>query len=613
VAEVDGLGRLSLAELANVEVTSVSKSPEPLARAPASIYVITHEEIARSGAATLFEVLRLAPNLLVSQLGASNYVASARDFGGNTGAQNFANKLLILIDGRSVYSPLFSGIYADAQDLNLEDVDRIEVISGPGATLWGANAMNGVINIVTRPTYLTDGSFVRSGAGNQQQVLSARYGGKIDESRSYRFYAKGYHGDAMELPDGTSAHDGWARIQGGFRTDWAAERQNTTIQGDAYRATENQLGAGDVLISGANVLARWQRHTDYSDLSLQAYVDQTERFSPLNSGAFVLQTYDIQLQQAISGSARHQFVWGAGGRINSYSITNSPTLLFLPPHRSLTLANVFAQDTVSLGESVKLTLGLKMEDDPYSGWTPLPDARISWNATDKSDFWAAASGAVRSPTPFDQDVAEKLGTVLFLQGQPLFRPERVAAYEAGYRVQPADRFSLSVSGFYNVYDDLRTIEPASGTAFLPLHWGNLMKGDTFGVEAWAKWQVMDWWRLSPGVTWLDKRLRFKNGASMLLGLPQAGDDPKAHVSLNSSMNVGAKVDFDLSLRYVSPLPNPELASYYDMSARIAWRASKALELSVNGENLLHARHQEYAGPAGEEIVRSVMAEAQWKF
>jgi iron complex outermembrane receptor protein len=274
---------------------------------------------------------------------------------------------------------------------------------------------------------------------------------------------------------------------------------------------------------------------------------------------------------------------------------------------------VFAQDTLSLGESVKLTLGLKMEDDPYSGWTPLPDARISWNATDKSDFWAAASGAVRSPTPFDEDVAEKLGTVLFLQGQPLFRPERVAAYEAGYRVQPADRFSLSVSGFYNVYDDLRTIEPASGTVFLPLHWGNLMHGNTFGVEAWAKWQVADWWRLAPGVTWLDKRLGFKNGASTLLGLPQAGDDPKAHVSLNSSMSFGPKVDFDLSLRYMSPLPNPELASYYDMSARIAWRASKALELSVSGENLLHARHQEYAGPAGEEIVRSVMAEARWKF
>lgn len=607
------LSRMSLDQLANVEVTSVSKAPEPLRRAPATIFVITHEAIARSGATSLIEALRLAPNLQVIQLTANNYALGARGFGGHQESQNFANKLLILIDGRSVYSPLFSGIYSDAQDVLLEDVDRIEVISGPGGTLWGANAMNGVINIITRPAYLTDGTLVQAGLGNQDQNVAARYGGKLSGDTSYRVYGMAFHRGAMEMADGSSAHDGWNKGQGGFRLDWNHAQDSLTVQGDAYRATENELGADDGLVLGANALARWQHHTDGSVIQLQAYYDQTERFGPLQSGAFVLHTYDVEAQQSLQLGAAQRLVWGAGERINSYGITNTPTLLFLPEQRALTLTNAFVQDTVSLGEAVQLTVGLKMEDDPYSGWGALPDARLLWELSGTASVWAAASRGIRSPTPFDTDVVEKLGTTVFLTGNPKFAPEKVSAYEVGYRGQPATALSMSISLFYNVYDDLRTIELASSTAFLPLHWGNLMRGDTYGVTAWADWQASDWLRLSPGFRLLRKHLRFEAGASELLGIAQAGDDPASQANLTVSMDLGHSTTFDASVRYVGSLPDPGLKAYCDMTARLAWRASRALELSVSGTNLIHARHQEYPGPTGEEIGRAGMVEARWSF
>jgi iron complex outermembrane receptor protein len=254
-----------------------------------------------------------------------------------------------------------------------------------------------------------------------------------------------------------------------------------------------------------------------------------------------------------------------------------------------------------------------MEDDPYSGWGALPDARLLWELSGTASVWAAASRGIRSPTPFDTDVVEKLGTTVFLTGNPKFVPEKVSAYEVGYRGQPAAALSVSMSLFYNVYDDLRTIELASSSAFLPLHWGNLMRGDTYGVTAWADWQASDWLRLSPGFRLLRKHLRFEAGASELLGVAQAGDDPASQANLTASMDLGHSTTFDASVRYVGSLPAPALKAYCDMTARLAWRASRALELSVSGRNLIHARHQEYPGPTGEEIGRAGMVEARWSF
>ncbi len=612
-APAEELTRLSLSDLANVEVTSVSKSGEGLQRAAASIYVISRDDILRSSATNVFEALRLAPNLLVTQLTSSSYVVAARGFGGNPSAQNFANKLLILVDGRSAYSPLYSGIYSIALDVMLEDVDRIEVISGPGATLWGANAMNGVINIITRASILTTGSFVEAGAGNIEQTISGRYGGQAGENAAFRVYGTAFHRAAMDLETGDSAHDGWSKGQGGFRYDWSKNSDSVTVQGDLYRGTQNQPGTQESVVLGGNVVTRYVHQTEHSDFELQAYIDQSEQESPGDGGGFVLNTYDIEFHHGIALGASNRLVWGAGERLNLYSITNAPSLMFVPSSRGLTLGNIFIQDTFSPAPSVNLTAGFKMEDDPYWGWSPLPDVRASWQFTDRSTLWAAASRAIRSPTPFDTDVQEKLGSLVYLMARTDFRPESVWAYEIGARSQPSAALSLSATLFYNEYDDLRTVEPGSATNFIPLRWGNLMQGDTFGVEAWATWQLKAWWRLSPSVTWLRENLRFKEGASQLLGIAQAADDPSSHAALTSSMDLPRHITFDTSLRYVGALPDPALPHYFELDARAGWQMNRATELALSGTNLLHARHQEFTSPIGESIVRGVMVEARWKF
>lgn len=617
----DELAHMSLKDLTNVEVTSVSKTPEPLSRAPAAVHVITHDEIVRSGATSIPEVLRLAPNLEVRQLTATSYAITARGFGGNQMDQNFSNKLLVLIDGRSVYNPLFSGVYWDAQTVLLQDVDRIEIISGPGATLWGANAMNGVINIITRPAYLTQGAFASAGAGNQEQNAGVRYGGKINEETAYRVYGLGFRRDALELPDGARAQDPWWNGQAGFRVDSSLSGDNLTVQGDAYHASEDQSGAPTQIVAGANLLGRWQHHTPRSELQLQGYFDDTQRGVPNGGAGFVLHTYDLELQQSLELGGAHRLVWGAGERLNIYDLrftTGGATALrFAPSHRSLTLGNLFAQDTWKIVPTLSLTAGIKLEDDPFSGWAFQPDARLSWMATATTQIWAAVSRAIRAPTPFDEDVEETVGPILFLTGNRHFKPERVTAYEVGYRSQPAPRLSLSASVFYNRYVDLRTINvgPTTGSApfGLPLYWGNDMEGSTYGVEAWADLQITDWWRLSPGFRSFHEDLHFEPGYLALLPTSQAGDDPSAQGFLRSSMDLGARITFDAAIRYVNALPDPVLPGYYEMSARLGWRVRPDLEIALSGANLLHARHLEYPAPDGEAIQRSGLLEVRWGF
>jgi iron complex outermembrane receptor protein len=609
----DDLTRLSLSDLANVEVTSVSKSRQSLQRAAASIFVITHDDIQRSSATNVFEALRLAPNLLVTQVSATSYTVASRGFGGNPTAQNFANKLLMLVDGRSVYTPLYSGIYSFALDLILEDIDRIEVISGPGATLWGANAMNGVVNIITRAPNLTTGTFVDLAGGNNEQTVATRYGASAGENAAFRVYGDGFQRAAMEVAPGQSAGDRWTKGQGGFRYDWTSDSNRFTVQGDAYRATEHELASQDGLALGGNVVARFEHDGERSSLKLQAYYDQSEQEAPGSGGGFVLNTYDIEGQQSIALGSRNLLIVGAGERLNDYSITNATSLLFEPSSRDLTLGNVFAQDTLHVSSALDLILGFKMEDDPYSGWSPLPDVRTSWQVNDKTTFWAAASRAIRSPTPFDVDVVEKIGPTVFLTGNPQFRPESLWAYEAGTRVQASSSLLLTMAAFYNNYNDLRTIEPASATVFLPLQWGNLMQGHTFGIESWASWQVNDWWRLSPSFTWLGERLAFKTGASGLLGVAEAADDPSSHAALTSSMDLSRRATIDATVRYVGALPNPALRSYYQADLRCGWRVSPVWDVSISGQNLLHKEHLEFATPNGEYITRSVLAESRWRF
>ena len=610
------LTRMSLEELARVEVTSVSKDSQNLSSAPASIYVITREEILRSGVLSVPEALRLAPNLQVEQINAQEYQIGSRGFGGHLEFQNFSNKILILIDGRSVYNPLFSGVAYDAQDVVLDDVDRIEVISGPGATLWGANAMNGVINIITRRAQETTGGLLRASAGDQESAMSARYGAAFgdDGDDAFRVYAKGFNRGPSELESGESAGDSWKKAQAGFRVDLGAAGavNRFTAQGDYQHANENQSTFGDVGFTQFDVLGRWEHEGQRASTRLQFFVDHTDRDQPPSGVGFELDTYDLDFEQSLNLGGRHRLVWGLGRRQHDYDIVNTPTLAFNPAHRTLNLTNVFAQDTIALGNEFRLTAGVKFEENSYSGWSALPDLRLSWAPNDNTLLWAAAARAIRAPTPFDTDVEESAdGTVLFIVGDPEFRTEKVDSFELGYRSQPHPRISWSLSAFYNKYDDLRTIEPAPG-GFLPLHWGNLMEGNTYGVDFWASVQVTPWWRLSPGFRSLQKDLRPSAGASQLLGTEQAGNDPTSRATLKSTMDFG-HWSIDAMLRYVGKLPSPESPSYTELGARIAWRASDTLELSVNGSNLLNDTHAEYAVPTARAIRRSIYGEVRWTF
>ncbi len=612
---IDELRSMSIEQLANVDVTSVTKSPEALSAAPGSIHVITRDDIARAGATTLPEALRLAPNLQVARRGAADWVITARGMSGNADAQNFPNKLLVLIDGRSVYSPLYSGVYWDMQSVVLDDVERIEVISGPGATMWGANAVNGVINVITRKSGDTQGLLVDVEAGDQEQTASLRYGGTIGGSATYRVYAKGVRDEAFDLAAGGPAGDQWRRLQGGFRIDWAvAPRDAVTVQGDAYAGTIGHPG-NDERIAGRNLTARWRHANGAGDgaeegagaLQVQLYYDRAMR-ADATTGRFALDTYDIDLQHDFAlGTAQH-IVWGGGARVSHYFIDGISALTFAPARRTLFLGNAFVQDSIAIGKAATLVIGVKAEDDPYVGVSVLPSVRGSLKLGKGATLWAAVSRAIRSPTPFDRDVEERLGALLYLTGDRDFRTEKLTAYEAGLRTQMGGMASLSVSGFYNVYDDLRSIEVTPAT-FIPLHWGNRINAQSWGIEAEATIKPAPWWRLTAGYSYLHERVTFDPDASGLLGAAQIGDDPHHQASLRSSFDLGA-VTLDAALRHVGQRPDPVVPAYTEADAQIGWRVSPHLLLSVTGTNLLHASHIEFAG--GERVPRSVLFGVRWQ-
>jgi iron complex outermembrane receptor protein len=606
---VTELLRMSLEELANVEVTSVSKSAQSLSSAPASIYVITREEILRTGVLSIPEALRLAPNMQVTQLNSSEYSNGARGLAGSPDVQNFSNKTLILIDGRSVYSPLFSGVVYDMQDVLMDDIDRIEVISGPGATLWGANAMNGVINIITRKAADTKGALVRLDGGAEEQAIGARYGGALGDDGAFRIYAKWFDRGESEFAGGTSAQDDWHKLQAGFRTEFGSSGNMFTVQGDYQHAEQNFLERDGVGFTGANVLGRWE-HAGIVSTRVQVYYDRVQRDNPPSGIEYAVDTYDFELQQSAELGSRHQLIWGLGRRSNDVETVNN-VLAFVPDHRSLEQTNIFVQDIIALGDEFKLTGGLKLEDNSYSNWSVLPDLRLSWSPNDTTLFWLAGSKAIRAPTPFDTGVQEFVGGQLFVMGDPDFKPEKVTAYEIGFRGQPATNVSFSASVFYDEYDDLRSIEITPVT-LLPLRWGNLIEGNTYGVEAWANLQVTSWWRLSPGYRSVHKLLEFSDGASELVGVSQAGNDPTSGYLLKSSMDFG-HVSVDAVLRKVGAMPNPAAKEYTELSAHIGWRASERFEFAVKGFNLLNETHREYADPQGREIRRSVMAELRYSY
>ncbi|HTW36599.1 MAG TPA: TonB-dependent receptor [Rhizomicrobium sp.] len=612
---IENLRGMSIDQLANLDVSSVTKTAEALSDAPAAIYVITHDQIMRSGAQTLPDILRLAPNLQVYQVSASSFIVTARGFSGNINDQAFANKLLVLIDGRSVYTPLYSGVYWDMQDVLPADIERIEVISGPGATLWGANAVNGVINIITRKAKDTQGGLIDISAGNLEQSVGLRYGGTLSDDLAYRFYVRDYFGDDTETASGANAHDHWSRPQGGVRFDWTPSgADSVTLEGDDFAGSEAQPGAPYEDIAGRNLTAHWTHDfADGSSLQFLTYYDREERATEDNGGNFWVDTYDFEAQHNFTPNDWNTINWGGGFRVSDYNIHGNAGLQFVPTSRGLDLSDIFAQDSIAIDPSLTAIFGFKIEDDPFSGVTPLPSGRLSWKVGGQALVWAAVSRAVRSPTPFDEDVVEKAGSSVLLTGNPYFVDETLTAYEIGTRIEPAERLSFSISAYYNDYDDLRSIELTPVT-FFPLTWGNKLQGDTYGFESWGNYQLYEWWRLSASFTELREHFDFQPGSTgVAVGVSQIGDDPQKTATFRSAMDLTPDVNFDWDLRYVSKLPNPVVPAYVEMNASVGWNVSKTLRLSLSGFNLLHARHQEFPASEADAVPRSFSVGLQWRF
>ncbi|MDB6028316.1 MAG: ligand-gated TonB-dependent outer rane channel [Verrucomicrobiales bacterium] len=601
------LTQLSLEDLMQVEVTTVSRSPEKLSHAPAAIAVVTEDDIRRSGATTIPEALRLVPGLQVARVDAHGWAVSARGFN-----DVFANKLLVMIDGRTIYTPLFSGVFWDVQDTVLEDIDRIEVIRGPGATQWGANAVNGVINIITKSAKETQGLLLSGGGGTEKRGFSSvRYGARFNADTYIRVYAKYVNRDDQAAPTGGSANDSWDMYRGGFRLDWKTTDVNLiTFQGDIYSGRLNQvytvpttvppfaaLAPDKLRVSGGNLLARWTH--DFSadaQLTLQAYYDRTVRNAVIFGED--RDTGDIDVQHRFKAGDRHTITLGGGYRLTHDVIRNSANISLMPSARTLNLLNAFVQDEIELQpEHWSLTIGTKLEHNDFTGVEVQPSARILWAPLERHAIWASVSRAVRTPSRAEDDVTLNPAGVppgfATIHGNRNFDSEKLIAYELGYRVQPHKRITFDLAGFYNDYDDLRSFE-RTGTMFQSVAANNLF-GETYGFEASSTLQALDRWRLTAGYTFLNTQLHKRHGSTDTMSEVAERMSPQNQISLRSSINLPGHVEFDQFLRYVDSIvvSSSGIPSYWSLDLRLGWKPNPHWEFSVVGQNLLAPSHPEF--------------------
>jgi iron complex outermembrane receptor protein len=602
---VEQLRTYSLEDLTNLRVTTVSKRAEPLIQAPAAIYVITADDIRRSGATSLPEALRLAPNLEVARINAYSYAITAR---GMNSAES-ANKLLVLVNGRSVYEPIGSGVLWQQVDVVLSNIDRIEVVSGPGGTLWGANAVNGVINVITKSAKDTDGLRVDGGAGDRQRNLALTYGGVLGGS-NYRLSLQTFERDGLDKAPGDPTDDSFRGWQGSARLGGGSPSLGYTLVANAY---DNRVGNDGGNLWGGDVMGRvFKTLSGGSRIDAQAYVASDDRSARDTHER--RDTFNVQAQMASTFGA-HEVVWGGEYRLWREYFLSTNAFHFADPRATISLGSLFAQDEWALRPDLKATIGLKLEENSYSGLDWLPNLRLAWAPSPDSLLWAAASRAVRTPNRIERE----LQADGFLAPSPDFQSETLWAYEAGARVQLSTRASLSVSGFYNVYNDLRIDAFTNGG--LPIVLRNGGEGESWGVEAWGTFDVTPWWRLKAGLNTLRKDFRVKAGETDLARLQIAGMDPKYQAQLRSQMELGPSADLDLALRRVGEVMSagvvgPVTPAYTEADARIGWRVRPDLELSLAGFNLLNDHHLEiddHTTAPLRTIPRSVYIGLRWGF
>jgi iron complex outermembrane receptor protein len=607
----ENFANLSLEELSDVRVVSVSKREERLGDAPASVFVISADDIRRSGARSLPEALRLAPNLHVAATPAGNYTITARGFSGNS-----ANKQLVMIDGRSVYTPLFSGVFWDVQQLPMESIERIEVISGPGGTLWGTNAVNGVINVITKPAASTLGALADVRWGQDQSGGAFRYGAAMDDG-AWRVYGMDYampHGETLA---GTALGDAWHTAQAGFRADWLRGSDALTLQGDVYRTGKGQLPTTTVrlplnaALRGGNLTAHWSRQLQGgSNISVAAYYERSDRE---HTGMFMdtLDIFDVQGLYNLAPMGRHTVAVGAGYRFAHDRVTNVSGTGFRPERASMRWANLFGQDTIALGEHVNLTAGLRIEHNIYTGTELLPNLRLAWKATPSTSWWASLSRTVRAPSRVDREIYINAGPRGTLAGGPDFQSETARVVELGLRQQFGNRASYSVTVYRALYDRLRTIKVVHPLLF---EIGNGMMGETRGLEAWGSFQASPAWRLSAGLTLMHEEFNLKPGETDVNNRSvQENVDPRRMARLRSSLTLGEGRDLDLTLRYVGPLRFTTVTGYTALDVNFNWQLKPGLELSLGASNALDREHEEFGGTTRLSLGRGAYVKVVSRF
>ena len=640
--------KLSIEELMDVEITTVSKKKEKLFEAAAAVYVITREDIRRSGATSIPEALRMAPGLQVARIDSNKWAVSSRGFN-----DRFSNKLLVLIDGRTIYTPVFAGVFWDRRDTLLEDVDRIEVIRGPGATLWGANAVNGVINIITRNAKETHGGLVIAGGGTDERGFgSIRYGGKLTKNVSYRVYTKYFNRDSFVNSSNHDASDGWEELRGGFRVDWEKSDQDSiTFSGGFFNGNSGEkqtIGSLspsfgktvdiDLDNTGLHFLSEWKHiFSEKADMSLRFYYDRTDYRTEIFRE--IRDTFDLDFQHHFALGSAHEILWGARYHFTIDDTNDKFGVSFDPNARNDQLFSAFIQDKISFIPNIlHLTLGSKFEHNDYTGIEVQPSSRLIWTPNERHTLWGAISKAVRSPAVIESDGRinfQPFRNPLNPEGIPIlptifgdhdFESEDLVAYELGYRIHPTKKLTFDIAGFYNVYRNLRTLEPGNlfAEAFpaplhlvIPINANNKMDGETYGVELAVDWKPFNWWRLKGTYTFLDMQLHLDKDSKDPLTELEEERIPHNQVSLRSMMDLPYDLEFDVGFRYVDNVPTAKVESYISMDVRLGWRPTRDIEISIVGQNLFDSDHQEFLSAFFDvqptEIERGVYASVKWEF
>lgn len=633
------LTELSLEDLMEVKVTSVSKRDQVAGEVSAALFVLNHEDIHRSGATSIPELLRLVPGLHVAQIDTSRWAISAR--GSNS---LFANRLLVLIDGRSVYSPLFSGVYWDAQDTRIEDIERIEVIRGPGASVWGANAVNGVINIITKSALETTSSEIVGGVGSEENgMVNMRYGERLSDSSAGRIYGKYFKRDRSAQIAGVDAYDQWDAGQGGGRFDYHEDRDAVTVQGDFYKGRVGLQGTPlspytfvltdidrTTDYDGNNILVNWNHRLDAKqELTVKTYFDKTARDAVSLKERY--QTFDAEAQYLLPLTPDNDLMFGVNYRRVTDFIGNSPYLEFASPHSTTELYSGYVQDEVKLLENrLRITLGSKIETNTYTGFEYQPTVRVAWVPAPSHTLWTAFSRAVRTPSRVQEDSKLILANLpdqnfqpfpLYLVGSKDGNSEVLKAYEIGYRAAPWSNYTFDIATFYNDYDNLVSITNSPitlGPDGRPELLSNFANGDTgraYGIEALNTWRPTSDWTLQAWYSWLN--FDQKQGDSDLdLGGPTRSD-PHNQAFLRSLVSLPGDFTFDSYLRYVDSVPSYDVDAYIDLTLRLGWHLNKSIEFAVTGNNLLHNSHREYIPDsiqiAPADIQRSVIGTVTVRF